>query len=251
MALSELLTLVIILIAAAIMWLSLRRVRAGSTYALRPLAAFSSLRKQIGMAIESGQRPTVTLGRGPLHTAAGPSSIAGVHMLDQLMGAGSRRELRPRVTLGAATLLPVAQESVRRAYESAGRLSAFRLRYVEYIADDSFPWTYAAGAAAAAARENAGTSVAVGRFGPEIAIIGEAAHRTAGEQIMGSDAPEAVAIATAYGEKTLWGEELFAANAYLERDSLSVASLWAQDVLRWIVVVVLLLAATLRFFALI
>lgn len=251
MARAELLTLVIILTAAAILWLSLRRVRAGTSFAFRPLVAFSSLRKQIGMAIESGQRPAVTLGRGAVHTAAGPSSIAAVHMLDQLMGAGSKRELRPRVTLGAATLLPVAQESVRRAYESAGRLRAYRLRYVEYIADESFPWTYAAGAANAASRENAGSSVAVGRFGPELAIIGEAAHRTDGEQIMGSDASVAVAIATAYGEKTLWGEELFAASAYLQQDALSVASLWAQDVLRWIVVFGLLLAATLRFFALI
>lgn len=251
MARTELLTLGIILLTAAIMWLSLRRVRSGISYALRPLAAFTSLRKQIGIAIESGQRPAVTLGRGPLHTSAGPSSVAGVQVLDQLIGAGSRRELRPSITLGAATLLPVAQERVRRAYERTGRQREYRLSYVQYIADDAFPWTYAAGAADAAGRENAGTNVMVGRFGPELAIIGEAAHRTDSEQIMGSDAPVAVALATAYGEKTLWGEELFAASAYLEQDPLSVASLWAQDLLRWILVGGLLLTATLRILALI
>ena len=68
---------------------------------------------------------------------------------------------------------------------------------------------------------------------------------------MGSDAAVAVALATAYGQKILWGEELFAARAYLQQDSLSIASLRAQDVLRWVMVVVLLLVAALRYFALI
>jgi hypothetical protein len=44
----------------------------------------------------------------------------------------------------------------------------------------------------------------------------------------------------------LWGEQLFAARAYLERSPLQLASLRTQDVLRWLLAAGIIIAALLR-----
>jgi hypothetical protein len=64
----------------------------------------------------------------------------------------------------------------------------------------------------------------------------EAASRQAIDQVVGTDDPTALAVATAATDNVLIGEELFATSAYLEGSASQVASLQLQDILRWIVV---------------
>jgi hypothetical protein len=240
---TTLLVVVITLFTAALILLLLRRLRAGRTFGLRPLPAYEALGRQMGLAVESGRRLHVTMGRAPLHSEAGPTSVAALQVLEHLAEAGSSSGIPPRATVGEGTLLPVAQDTLRRAYEAAGRGDVFHLREVEFLADQAFPITYAAGVTTIIHRDDVANNVAVGRFGSEMGILAEAARRSRMMQVLGSDDPTAVALATAFSNNVLWGEELFAAGAYLDGDPAQVASLRAQDVLRWLVSLALLLVA--------
>ncbi len=64
--------------------------------------------------------------------------------------------------------------------------------------------------------------------------------------LAGSDNLAAQAAFLAAAEDTLLGEDLFAAGAYLGKSSAHVASLRAQDVLRVILIVVILLGVTAK-----
>lgn len=249
----EFLVIGVLLLTTLLLLRTFRRVgndQEGQPWALRPLAGYDALHRQLGLAVESGRRPHLTLGRGPLHTISGPVSVAALQILESMTDAGGKSALTPHVTVGTATLLPAAQDSVRRSYDAAGRGLSFRPGDVEFLADDAFPFTYAAGTTYALSRDDTGSNIAVGHFGEEIAIITEAGHREEVGQVAGTDNPIAMALATAGGAETLWGEELFVAGAYLEGTPLQLASARTQDILRWLLALAILAAAIWQFLSL-
>ena len=247
MAVTELVliaTFLVVIGALAIVHRQLRRD--DQIFVLRSITAYDALRQQVGMAVESGRRPLLTLGRGSLHTPAGPTSMAALQVLQDLGQAAGNGSLTPYVTVGAATLLPIAQDRLRTAADRSAQPDDFHATDVQFIADESFPFAYAAGTAEIIGRNETGDSIAIGRFGTELAIIGEAAARSENQQIMGSDDTSAIAIATAFTQNSLWGEEIFAAGAYLRRTALQMASVRVQDLMRWAVAIAMILAAILQ-----
>lgn len=239
------LILTVIAVAVLVLLLQWRRIRRGVTPGLRPLRAYQELQYQIGRSVESGQRLHVTPGRAGLNTSQGPASVAGLGALAELAVESSESGIAPLVSVGAATLLPAAQGIVRRAYEESGRGDEFQLQNTHFLADRAFPFVYAAGATLLAHQPDVGNNVALGHLGSELVVLAESGQRRDPEQILGSDDPTAVAAATVFTPNSIWGEELFAARAYLGRAPLQLASLRTQDVLRWLVAGGILAAALL------
>ncbi|MCZ7669319.1 MAG: hypothetical protein M5U34_20155 [Chloroflexi bacterium] len=83
-------------------------------------------------------------------------------------------------------------------------------------------------------------NVLVGQFGAEIGIVTEVAGQHDVNQIIGSDDPQALAIAMTATEDVMIGEELLAAPAYFEGSPFQIASLQVQDLLRLVISVTIL-----------
>lgn len=243
---NPLLTLSMIVVVMLLLLIFTRRQRNGRSLHLRPLPAVSSLDNQMGEAIESGRQVHISLGQAGLAGAASPTSIAAVHILDHLAQDGCASGTPPLTTVGEGTLLPIAQDSLRGAHQAAGRLAAYKPGMVQFVAVATEPYAFAGGMAAVIQQNKASGNVLVGRFGPEIAITAEAATRQGMSQVIGTDDPTALAVATAVTDHTLIGEELFAAAAYLEGNPGQLASLQTQDMLRAIIIVIILALAILQ-----
>ncbi len=246
MASPELFITAAILISFGLLLLVRRRIaQSQETVRLRPLPALRSVRRQAGLALESGKPPLIALGHGSLHTAAGPVSVAALQLLQEMAESSGRGQLTPQLMLGAATLLPLVQDGLNAGRATTGDAQDTPLN-VQFVAEDGFPITYGAGASVAIESADVVSSVAVGRFGAEIALIGEAASRNQIEQLMGSDDPSAIAVAIASTENSLWGEEIFAAGAYLRDTDWHRAAIRTQDLLRWILIAALSAAAAVH-----
>jgi hypothetical protein len=247
MGVTELTVILFFIIVVGSLLLFQRRIEDGTgSVRLRPIAAYEAVRKQLGMAMESGRRPFLTLGSGSLHSEAGPTSVASLRVLDEQVETTARGQLSPLVTVGAGTLLPLASHRLALAGDEHTRASSAPTPRAQFIADEASPFAYAAGTADIIQNENLQNSIAVGRFGTELALIGEAVSRAGMEQVMGSDEPAAIAIALANTENSLWGEEIFAAGAYLRGTSPLLAAARTQDVLRWLVTAALLITTVLH-----
>lgn len=212
----------------------------GRTIRLRPLTGYTALAGQLGRAIESGRRLHVSLGRATLIGAANPTSIAATSVLYRLAKDGCANATPPLTTLGEGTLLPLAQANVRYACDEVGRPDGLEATAVQFIAPDSAPFVYAAGVTTVIQQDRIASNVLVGRFGPEVAIMAEAASRQEMGQVIGTDDPVALALATAVTSNVLIGEELFVAPAYLEGRPSQLASVQLQDVLRWLIILTIL-----------
>ena len=108
------------------------------------------------------------------------------------------------------------------------------------------PFSYAAGTIPVISDEQVSASILTGHFGPEIALIAEAADRTNGFTLAGSDSLPGQAVLFAAAQEPLIGEELYAGGAYLQSGLVHVASLRAQDVLRWLVIAAIVVGGLLK-----
>jgi hypothetical protein len=241
-----LIVFIIILFAAALLYLFGRRLRAGYRPGLRPLPAYTVLTNQVGRAVESGRRVHFAAGRAGLAGTAAPTSVAALKALDYLAQDGCPSGVPPVVTVGEGTLLPAAQDSLRAAYAQTARPADFSPQMAQFLAAEAYPMAYAAGVTEVIHHGGVGSNIMMGRFGSEVAIITEAAARARVEQVIGSDDLEALSVAAVVTDNVLIGEELLASPAYLEGLPAQVASLQTQDLLRLLVGGAILLVALVR-----
>lgn len=235
---------VTVILLLVLTWL----VRRGRLVMLRPLPAYTQLKDQAGLAVESGSQLHLTLGRAGLTSTATPTSVAALTVLDAVAKDGCANGTPPLATVGEGTLLPAAQASLLKAYNEAQYTSGFEPGAAQFIAADTDPFTYAGGVTSVIHQDNVSNSVAVGRFGSELALIMAAAERQQMNQIVGTDDPLALALGTAVSPNVLIGEELLASGAYLEGKPSQLASVQTQDILRILIALTLLGMALYQLF---
>jgi hypothetical protein len=211
---------------------------------LRPIAAFEALPGQVGRAAESDQTLHLSLGTGGIGGSDTVASLAGLSALAHLAEQGVATDTPPLVTVSNPTLLPLAQNVLRRAYARRGRSGDFHWTQVRLLSPS--PMAYALGAMDMLNHEPVLANVMLGAFGPEVGLIARAGDEANLAQIGGSDDPRALAILYANTDCILIGEELYATDAYLNRTAIKLASLAAEDVARIILILSVLLFAFFR-----
>jgi hypothetical protein len=209
----------------------------------REIPAFTRLRHAVGRVVEDGTRLHVSLGRGALVTPQSASALAGLILLRRLAELTSAGDQPPIASSGDAALAILSQDtlqtgslaSAQGAYDpNAGRLTGLT------------PFSYAAGAIPIMRDENISTNVLIGNFGVEAALLTEAAERANTFTLAASDNLTAQAVLFATAQEPLIGEELYAAGAYVDAGLLHTASLTVQDILRWLIIIVILVGGFLK-----
>ena len=230
-------------ILSAILMAGLAFLRRKSTPVFREIPAFARLRKAIGLAIEEGSRLHISLGRGGLTTPQSAAELAGLEMLRRVAELTSASDRPPVATSGDGAIAILSQDALRasgQAVLSTGYdATAARLTGLT-------PFSYAAGVLPVMRDENVSANVLMGNFGIEVALLTDAAERGNTSTMAGSDNLPAQAVLYASAQDPLIGEELYAAGAYIKARPFHTASLIVQDILRWLVVIVILVGAILK-----
>jgi len=214
------------------------RSRKGPRPRLRPLPAFLDLWKQAGYAAESGGAIHLALGSGGINAEDAVTSLAGLQVVEALANTAVSYQSPPIVTVGDPTLLPLAQDILRRAYERNGCAELYDPGNVRFIAPS--PTAYAAGAAHVVASEKVTASTMDGAFGTEVSLIADAGARRDMDQLAAAANPSALGALYPAIDRLAIGEELFAAGAEMTEERSDATSLLAQDILRVILVLIIL-----------
>lgn len=231
---TPLITLGLLIVIVLLLILLQRSGQAGRNVAVRPLPALDGMHSQLGRAIESGSPLHITLGHADLTSQASPTSIAAIQVLDHLAEDGCANGAPPLVTVNEGTLLLAGQDSLRHAYQEIGRHGRYDPAQVQFLATETDPFVYAGGVAGLLRTDEVTGNMAVGRFGMELGLIAEAANNQQIDQILGTDDPTALAIATAFSANVLVGEEMLVAGYYVDESPNRLASLQLQDIIRWV-----------------
>ena len=138
----------------------------------------------------------------------------------------------------------LAQDMLRHPYTRRGDISGYDPLAVQTLG--LAPFQYAAGAMEFLTHAQPVSNVMIGSFGPEVGLVTEAGAREGLTQVAGSTDARALAMIYPTVEHVLTGEEVFAAPAYLERRAGHLGRLRAQDLTRFFLVAVIVVAALLR-----
>lgn len=234
---------ILLLILSGLVLVALLILRSkGPRPKMRTIPAFD-LRHETGFAAESGGTIHIALGSGGLSGDDTVTSLAAFQLVEALADAAVLYNSPPIITVGDPTLLPLAQDILRRAYERHGLIERYNPSQVRFIAPS--PVAYAAGAASMAAAEDATTNVMIGAFGPEVSLIVDAGARRDLPQSAAATDPTAISVLYPATDRLAIGEELFAAGAHMTARRPYLAGLNAQDVLRVILVLIILGAVLL------
>lgn len=211
----------------------------------REISAFIRLRRVIALAVESGKRLHLTLGSGGISGKEGASAVVGLTVLERFARVASVSDRPPIATSGDGTLTILSQDTVRKTLKTFGAESQYDPGFGQL--SGLTPMGYAAGNIPLYYDEQLAATVYAGHFGSELALMIDAASQNEVMTLAGSDNLPGQAILYATSEQPLIGEELYATGAYLKAGPMHLASLQAQDVLRWILVTAIIIGAGLKF----
>ena len=223
------------------------QIRRGRQPALRQIRAYDTIKELMGRAVESGRRLHVSLGVGGVADQTTADTLAGLSLLRFLSEQGAETGVAPIVSMADPAAMLLAQNVVRTAHADSPAGVGEAVRQVRWIAPQ--PAAYAAGVMNILDSSEVDGTVMVGYFGDEYLLMGETAARHGMPHVGGTSNPNTLPFIYASAQQTLLGEEIYAAGAYLKNIPAHLASLVAQDAMRWLLGLVILggvLVATLN-----
>ena len=205
--------------------------------------AFSFFRTMASRTAEAGGRFHLAVARTNIGTASTAEAMVALNVLEYLCERAIVYDSSLLVHIADPATLAAAQGVVQRSRrETAHDRSRGDVR-LEFVSPQ--PLAYALGVRAGLESAGPDLTGSLGMFGPEYQIVGEANVRKAIPELAGTTIPETLPLMYVSAEETLVGEELFAAGAFLHHP-LHLGSLVAEDVLRAVLVLSIVLGILLR-----
>jgi hypothetical protein len=218
-----------------------RRDTPGKQFSLRSIRAYDAVREGLAASAETGRAMHTSPGTGGVRAGGTgtASTLAGMEIVEAMARESAITGAPVQATTNDAIAYSLTENALRRGYQRAGWSMESESGGARFLTHDD-PLAYVAGAAEVVAQQKTSQAVMAGQFGPEVLFLLEAQRRTGAQQIAGSSDPQGISLIYLMADQALIGEEIFGAGAYLERRRPHVASLMAQDGLRWAVIILII-----------
>ena len=171
-------------------------------------------------------------------------TIASMAILVRVAKTAAEHNVRLIIPLNRAFLIPLAEESVKRGMDEAGKTEFYDPDNIRYFSDEQF--AYAAAVDGLLLREKPAATFYLGGFGAESLILAEMGHNAGAIQIAGTAETQQLPFLVAACDYTLIGEEFYAASAYISKEPKLLGSLKAADVVKAVMIVILLIGSILE-----
>lgn len=215
---------------------------------LRSIPGFARLSRALGLAVEAGTRVHFSVGRGSITGTESAAALVGLSMLERISRVASVSDKPPVATSGDSTLAILSQDTLRAAYRDIGILDQYDSTYGRLTGVT--PFSYAVGTMPVIRDEQVSVSLLAGNFSNEVALIADEGERVGSLTLAGTDSLAGQAVLYATAHEPLIGEELYAGGAYLGAGVMHTASLQAQDFMRWLLIVIILVGIAIKFIGL-
>ncbi len=214
----------------------------GRQFALRPIQAYIAAREGLARAAETGRAVHTSPGTGSIGStgATTASTLAGLTLVEAMARVSAITGAPVQATTNDAVAYALTENALSSGYGRAGWSMESESGGARFLTHDD-PFAYVAAAAEVVSQHNVSHAVMAGQFGPEALFLMEAQRRCGAQQIAGSSNSQGAALMFIVADHTLIGEEIFASGAYLERRPTHIASLLAQDGLRWTIILLIII----------
>lgn len=227
---------VIALLISLSVFYFIRAARKGQDLFIRRIAGLEAVDDAIGRATEMG-RPILYI--PGILDMDDVQTLAAITILGHVARTVADYEIQVRMPVSRSLVMTAARETIKTAYQTAGRPDAYNDDMVQYVTDEQFG--YVAAVDGIMVREKPATVFLLGAFFAESLILAETGNSINAIQIAGTARPAQLPFFIAACDFTLIGEELFAASAYLSGEPKQLGSLKGQDVGKLVAMVVIII----------
>lgn len=190
-------------------------VRRRGRLPMRRLSAVDNIPIESAASVETANPLLISFGNVAPGTGSTMLALASADIGAYAAQSAAYSTAKPIVTTSNTVAVPLATNTLQRAYAMRDRLSFFEPVQARWYPDNGQALLFAAAMTAVETDDRAGANVLVGRFGAELALIAHAAKRGNRHVIAGSDQLDGQAVAYAMADDALIGEEIFAVPGYL------------------------------------
>lgn len=204
---------------------------------LRVIPGIKAIEEGIGRATELGKPIVFTTGWGG--DIQRPTTLAALNLLRFVAAKTAAYGCRILFPTHDPMIAEAAKEIIKTAYSEAGHSDKYREDDITFVSPSQFG--YAAAVDGIVSRTHPGAMFLLGSFEGEALILAETGNINGALQIAGTDSTIQLAFFMVACDYTLIGEELYTASAYLTDDNRVKASMYAQDVIRLLLVALLII----------
>jgi len=231
-------TLIAAIISIVIVLYTTYHRRSRESFKIREIAGLNAVEDAIGRATEMARPILFTPGWGG--DIQRPTTIASLNILSHVAEKTAAYDCRLIFPTHDPVIMAVAQEVIKESYSRTGYPDRFRSDDITYVSSSQFG--YAAAVEGMIMREKPASVFLLGTFEAESLIMAETGNIAGSIQIAGTDSTIQLAFFIVACDYTLIGEELFAASGYLSKDQSILASINAQDIMKVLIVLFLVVA---------
>lgn len=207
---------------------------------LRRIPGLDAVDEAIGRATELGKPILYLTGAHDLHD---PSTIAAAVILGKVAKRAALYETELMVPHREPITMAVCQEITKQAYLEAGKPDLFKEDANFFITADQF--SYTAAVDGIMLRKKPAANFFMGHYFAESLLLTETGASTGAIQIAGTDADHQLPFFVTTCDYTLIGEELYAASAYLSKESVQIGTLRGQDIGKAVILAALAMGTVL------
>jgi hypothetical protein len=232
--------LVTLVVMAVLVLFCIQWAKRNPNLFIRRIPGIDAVDEAIGRATEMGKPILYLTGYSDIDTIA---TIASINILAHVAKKVAQYDSRLIVPNKWAVTMTLSQEVVKQAYINAGRPDAYNANDIFFIAGEQF--SYVAAVDGMMVREKPATNFFLGSFAAESLLLAETGFSIGALQIAGTDSTYQIPFFVTACDYCLIGEELYAASAYLSRDTRLLGNLKGQDITKIILTILILVGALL------
>lgn len=236
---TELVFLIVFSVAIAYAMYSARH---GRMPKIRRLPAIDALDEVVGRATEMG-KPLLYSTGGLLTDVEAPQTIAAFTVLDYVARKSAKMGTDLRVAPRFAVHIPIVADILQNAYLAESKPGMFKPEKIQYYSDTQF--AFSQGVMGLIARERPASLIMIGAWWGESLTFLETAAQYGVMALGGTANTHQIPFIVLCTSECLIGEEIFAAGAYLSKDPVSVGTVAAGDIGRYIVLALIAIGSIL------
>lgn len=228
----------LISIVAILIVLYTTYLRKNKKFTIRKINGLQAVEDAIGRATEMARPLLYTPGWGG--DIQRPTTIASMNILSFVAEKTAQYDCDLVFPTHDPVIMSVAQEVVKESYSRSGYPDRYKEDNISYVSSSQFG--YAAAVDGIISRTKPASIFLLGTFEAESLILAETGNSINAIQIAGTDSTIQLSFFIVACDYTLIGEELFAASGYLSGNKSILASVRAQDIMKIIIALFIVVA---------
>ncbi len=197
--------------------------RRGKDLYIRKIPGLNAIDEAVGRATEMGRPIMFT----PGYSVLSLSTLQALSVLRHVMIIAAKYRTRVVIPTADSVVYTIAEEVSKDACGIAGRPEHHHPEDIRFLSDDQF--AFAAGCVGILNREKVASSLMFGSFQAEALILSETGYNVGAMQVAGTPGVIQVPFFIASCDYTIFGDEFYAASAYLSKEPTLLGSLVGQD----------------------